>query len=147
MSEKRSKIRSFQELKVLKSARQVQKTIALLVNKFPNNEEYRLKDQMVRASRLIARNIAEGYGRYHYQENIQFCRQSRGSLNELSNDLLTALEEQYIEQREYDDTSLEIKNSHKLLNGYIRYLKEAKENSSVKEEHTIYDIVPDPYNQ
>ena len=46
----------------------------------PEEEKYNLSSQMRRAAVSITANIAEGYGRYHYQENIQFCRQSRGVL-------------------------------------------------------------------
>ncbi|MDZ7692561.1 MAG: four helix bundle protein [Balneolaceae bacterium] len=146
MSEKSPQVRSFQDLKVWKRARRVQRMVAQIVISFPNYEEYRLKDQMIRSSRSIARNIAEGYGRYHYQENIQFCRQSRGSLSELLNDLLTALEEKYIKRNEYDDARNEIENCHKLLNGYIRYLKKAKENYTAEEKDTIYDAFTEPNN-
>lgn len=99
MSKKESNIRSFEDLKVWRCARKLQRKIAKLVKTFPKEEKYRLTDQMIRSSRSVPRNIAEGYGRYHYQENIQFCRQSRGSLAELKNDLTTAYEEKYIETK------------------------------------------------
>jgi four helix bundle protein len=51
---------------------------------------------MLRASRSTTHNIAEGFGRYHYQENIQFCRQSRGSLFELKDQLICSLDEGFI---------------------------------------------------
>ena len=73
---------SFKELEVLKSAREHRKSISKLIKSFPKEEKYRLIDQILRSSRSVAANIAEGFGRYHYQENIQFCRQARGSLNE-----------------------------------------------------------------
>lgn len=49
--------------------------------------------QMRRASTSVTNNIAEGHGRYHYQENTQFCRQSRGSVAELIDDLNICLDE------------------------------------------------------
>lgn len=147
MDKKKSQIRSFQKLKVWKRARRVQRMVAQIVKSFPKHEEYRLKDQVVRSSRSIARNIAEGYGRYHYQENIQFCRQARGSLSELSNDLLTSLEEKYISRDEYDEICMDIENCYKFLNGYIRYLKKAKENCKAGEDETGYDVVLDSNNR
>ena len=53
---------------------------------------------MRRASLSLTNNIAEGHGRYHFQENIQFCRISRGSLMELIDDLNTCIDEKYSEQ-------------------------------------------------
>ena len=82
---------------------------------------------MIRASRSATANIAEGYGRYHFQENIQFCRQSRGSLYELMDHVLTAEECSYIEKDKSDALTHDIVSAIRLLNGYIKYLKTRKE--------------------
>jgi four helix bundle protein len=71
-------IHTFEELEVYKLAREFRKEIGKLIKKLPEVEKYNLKSQMRRAKLSVTNNIAEGYGRYHYQENIQFCRQSRG---------------------------------------------------------------------
>jgi four helix bundle protein len=55
--------------------------------KLPTEEKYNVISQMRRAALSVTNNIAEGHGRYHFQENIQFLRQSRGSLDELLDDL------------------------------------------------------------
>jgi four helix bundle protein len=44
-----------------------------LTKRFPNEEKYRLADQIIRSSRSIGNNIAEGHGRFHYQDNIRFA--------------------------------------------------------------------------
>ena len=94
---------------------------------FPKEEKYRLSDQMIRSSRSATDCIAEGYGRYHYQENIQFCRQARGSLYEIMNQTDTALECEYIEQNYFDDMIEKNKNAIRVLNGYVNYLRRRKE--------------------
>lgn len=38
--------------------------------------------QMIRAADSMAANLGEGFGRYFYRENRQFCFYSRGSLLE-----------------------------------------------------------------
>jgi four helix bundle protein len=38
--------------------------------------------QLIKAADSVASNLSEGYGRYHYKENKQFCYYSRGSLHE-----------------------------------------------------------------
>lgn len=131
-------IYSFEDLKVWQCSRDLQKRISQVVKTFPKSETYRLADQMIRSSRSVARNIAEGYGRYHFQENIQFCRQSRGSLTELLNDLITAYDEKYITQEKLNDFRNDIELCHKLLNGYISYLKKAKNEYRTKEDSVIY---------
>lgn len=132
------KIQSFQDLKVWKLARKIRNEIFELVKKFPKTEKYRLTDQMIRSSRSISDNIAEGYGRFHYQENIQFCRISRGSAYELINQLLTAHDCSYISVEELDHHQSQVTDCMQLLNGYIRYLKRAKSASSVQEDATTY---------
>jgi len=98
-----------------------------LCKKFPTEEKFRLADQMIRASRSSTANIAEGYGRFHFQENIQFCRQSRGSLFELIDHVLVAEECEYIESNEKEELIDHIISAIRLLNGYIKYLKTRKD--------------------
>ena len=74
--------KNFKDLEICKKARELRNEVSTLTKSFPKEERYMLISQRVRASRSVTANIAEGYGRSHYQENIQFCRQSRGSLTE-----------------------------------------------------------------
>jgi len=101
-----------------------------LVEKFPEKEKFALSDDMTRAARSATHNIAEGFGRFHFQENVQFCRQSRGSLDELLDQLITALDEKYITEDEYNRGKALVDKSLALLNGYINYLLRAKQQTS-----------------
>jgi four helix bundle protein len=125
----KNKIISFEELNCWKACRDVRRNVMKLIKKFPPEEKYALTDGMRRASRSITENIAEGFGRYHFQENIQFCRHSRGSLHELIDQFITALDEEYITKTEYSDGRTLIKKALSLLNGYINYLIQAKSNN------------------
>lgn len=89
---------SFEDLDVWKLARGFRNEISMLIKKFPDDEKYKLTDQIIRSSRSITANIAEGYGRFHYQENIQFCRVARGSLTETKDHLICAFDCQYISE-------------------------------------------------
>ena len=70
----RKSLKSFDELECWKACTEVRRFITGLVKKYPKEERYSLVDDMKRAARSTTHNIAEGYGRFHYQENIQFCR-------------------------------------------------------------------------
>jgi four helix bundle protein len=85
--------RSFEDLEVYTAAREFRKQIYKLIKKLPPEETYNLASQMRRAALSLTNNIAEGHGRFFYQENIQFCRISRGSLMELIDDLNTCIDE------------------------------------------------------
>jgi len=101
---------------------------------------------MIRASRSIGNNISEGYGRYHYQENIQFCRQSRGSGYELIDHLITAIDCNYIKNKEFTDLRNKVIECIKMINGYIGYLNRQKSSNSVKEPFDIYDSEEQKFN-
>jgi four helix bundle protein len=116
----------FRELEVWKEARKFRISISTLTKKFPDYEKYKLTDQLLRASRSITANIAEGYGRFHYQENIQSCRQARGSLMECLDHLICSLDENYISKEKLSEFEEHFNKILKLLNGYILYLKNRK---------------------
>lgn len=126
----KKKISSFEDLDVWQKSRELRKNISKLIRDFPESEKFRLVDQIVRSSRSITSNIAEGYGRFHYQENIQFCRQARGSLYELLDHLNIALDEKYIKENKYKNFREQIFDIIRMLNGYIRYLKNKKDKNN-----------------
>ena len=113
---------SFEELETWKLARQLKIDLKTLTNQFPVHEQFRLTDQIIRSSRSVCANIAEGLGRFHYKDNSRFCRNARGSLFETLNHLIDAQDEGYISE----ETLIEFKNRllhcNKVLNGYIAYL-------------------------
>jgi len=115
-----------EDLEIWRITRNFRKDISILVKFLPNDEKYRLTDQLLRSSRSVTANIAEGFGRYHYQENIQFCRQARGSLLETLDHLYVALDEKYIEENKFLDLRQKMNHCLKVLNGYIHYLQSKK---------------------
>ena len=82
---------------------------------------------MIRAARSVTANIAEGFGRYHYKESIQQFRIARGSLYELLDHIVVALDNNYMNGEEFKEQEKRIESGVKLLNGYVRYLKTRKE--------------------
>jgi four helix bundle protein len=123
--------KSFEELKCWQEGRKLLKFISSLSKKLPGNE-FDLKDNMLRAARSVTGNIAEGFGRFHHQEKIQFCRQSRGSATEVLDDLITCSDEGYITDSELEQGRKLINSTCALINGYITYLANAKEVSKDK---------------
>ena len=122
-------IKSFEDLECWKQCTNLRRHLSQLIKDYPNHEKFLLVDQIKRASRSTTNNIAEGYGRYHHQENIQFCRQSRGSLYELLDHAIISLDEKYISKEEFEELRTMVNNALRVLNGYINYLKKAKDKS------------------
>jgi len=121
------KFKSFEDLECWKEARLLRIYIKNnIIPKFPDFEKYDLTSQIRRASRSIGANISEGYGRYNYQENIQFCRTARGSLTETLNHAINAFDDKYINEDELDEIRKQYSKTLILINGYIKYLKNRK---------------------
>ncbi len=121
-------VKSFEELECWKSSRELRVfTSKAVISNFPADERYALTSQLRRSSRSVSDNIAEGYGRFHHQENIQFCRIARGSLHESLNQVLTAEEEGYIDENVVIEYRNIFKKTEAILNGYINYLTKAKQ--------------------
>lgn len=121
----------YYELPVYKSCRDFRKKVSAITRKyFPKNEEYLLKSQVLDSSRSVTANIAEGFGRFHYQENIQFCRQARGSLDETLEHMVIAYDDKYIPKEVLSEINKDYKECLKQLNGYIKYLKTVKQSGT-----------------
>ena len=118
---------TFEDLEAWQKGRQLRKDLSQLARKLPSSEKFRLADQLLRASRSVTANIAEGYGRFHYQENIQFCRQARGSLFELLDHLSVAYDEEYISEKKLVEVKEQIFEVIRMLNGYVKYLKSRRD--------------------
>jgi four helix bundle protein len=118
---------SFEDLEVYRAAREFRKKIYHIIKRLPAEEKHNLAAQMRRAATSLTNNIAEGHGRYHYQENIQFLRQARGSLEELLDDLNICLDEEYFPEEELRSLKEEGFDLLHRINGYIAYLRKRKE--------------------
>ncbi|MES2004047.1 MAG: four helix bundle protein [Bacteroidota bacterium] len=119
-------VSGFETLEVWKEARLFRKMIITLCREFPADEKFRLIDQVKRSSRSVTANISEGYGRFHYLDNIKFCRDARGSLNETLDHLTVAFDESYISLESFTVRKMQYEKVLRLLNGYIGYLKKQK---------------------
>jgi four helix bundle protein len=127
-------IRSFEELDCWKVSTELRRELAVVIRTYPADEKYALISQIRRASRSVTNNLAEGFGRYHYQESIKFCRTSRGSLTELMDHLIIAADERYISSDQLVIYKSKIERCKALVNGFINYLKKAKDSGSKAEE-------------
>ena len=136
--------RGFEELDVWKEARKLRQAIDALTKKLPAEKKFVLRPQMRRAALSITNNIAEGQGRYHYQENTQFLRVARGSLEEVLDDLTVCEDEEYLPREIIAQLRARLASVERLLNGYIRYLLNQKTAASVREGTAEYLAVPQP---
>lgn len=127
---------TFEDLDVYRAAREFRKATYAVARCLPELEKYGLACQMRRAAVSLTNNIAEGHGRFHYPDQIRFMLQSRGSLEELVDDLNVCLDEKYLSPAKVEELKEKGQSVLALLNGYLRYLR--KRSSAVAEPSPAY---------
>ncbi|OFX21229.1 MAG: hypothetical protein A2041_06825 [Bacteroidetes bacterium GWA2_31_9b] len=98
-----------------------------VIPKLPSDKKFNLNIQIRKASISGTANISEGYGRYHYQEGIQFYRISRGSIYELKDHLISCYDFNFINKDIFEKGIALIEEAKITLNGYIKYVNSQKE--------------------
>jgi four helix bundle protein len=117
------------EFELYNVAREFRKRMYRVVKQLPVDEKYALANQIRRAAISVTNNIAEGHGRRHYQENIRFCRISRGSVDELIDDLNICHDEGYGDRTMIEQLRMEPYDLIRRINSYIAYLRKSKQGS------------------
>jgi len=124
---------TFEEIEVYQVAREFRKAMYRVAKQLPESEKFGLASQIRRAAVSLTNNIAEGHGRYHYLEQIKFMLQSRGSLEELIDDLNICVDENYLPEVEIAPLKENGWRVRQLIDGYVRYLRSRKAANAVGE--------------
>jgi len=113
----------------------------------PMDEKWHLNQQIRRSAQSVPANLAEGHGRFYYQDNVRFCYIARGSLTETYTHLLLAHDLKYISDELFNRLKSQIEELIRIINGYIAYLKRSKRgekepgaNYAIRETSTEYHV-------
>jgi four helix bundle protein len=117
------KFQTFEDLEVYKAAREFRKAMYAVTRCLPDLEKYELGRQIRRAAVSLTNNMAEGHGRFHYPDQIRVFLHSRGSLEELVDDLNVSLDENYIPSADIAKLKEQSREVLILINAYLRYLR------------------------
>ena len=121
------------DLEIYKLAEQLSDIIWNIVLKWDYFSKVTVGKQIVDSADSIAANIAEGYGRYHYKENRNFCYYARGSLEETKAWLRKSVRRGLLDLSEYPALAEIIDILPKQLNAYINSIgSQAPHGASVK---------------
>src|SRR2546430_14169583 len=135
--------RTFEDLEVYKAAREFRKAMYRVHRRLPDFGKYELGSQVRRAAVSLTNNMAEGHGRFHYPDQIRFFLHSRGSLEELVDDLNTCLDENYLSSDQVAKLKAQARGVLILINGYLRYLR--NRSSTVREsDGADSDLIDEP---
>lgn len=144
--EEKAVYQTFEDLDAYKTAREFRRAMYGVARRLPDSEKFGLASQVRRAAVSLTNNIAEGHGRFHYLDQIKFMLQARGSLEELLDDLNVCQDEAYLSA---DDISLLKEHAwrvHKVLNGYIRFLRGRNCRVSARVKEDEYEYVAETDN-
>ena len=97
-----------------------------LLPRIPADERWSLTEQLRRSVQSVPANIAEGYGRFYFQESVRFCYIARGSLEESFSHLALAHRLGYLDDETHERLNDQIAGLRRMINGYISFLKESK---------------------
>jgi four helix bundle protein len=133
---------TFEDLEVYQVAREFRKMMYRVARLLPEDETFALASQIRRPAVSLTNNIAEGHGRFHFLEQIKFMLQARGSLEELLDNLNVCTDETYLSEDEIQKLKSEGWRVHKLINGYIRFLRgrAAGDSSRIAEASSDHDL-------
>jgi four helix bundle protein len=109
-------VSSYRDLKVFQLADELDSSLFNLTNKFPRIEDYGITSQLRRAMSSVVANIAEGFGRKHYQqEYVRFLTFARASCNESREHLRMAFKRGYCSIDEFNPLDDKLDHVGKML--------------------------------
>ena len=117
-------VSTFEDLEVYRKARQFRKAMYHVARRLPEIEKFGLASQIRRAAVSLTSNIAEGHDRYHYLDQIKFTLHSRGSLEELVDDLNVCEDEKCLPAEQIASLKEGGWRVRQLIDGYVRYLRQ-----------------------
>ncbi len=142
MESTNKKYGTFEDLEVYSAARELRKRMYAVAKSLPDFEKFALALQIRKAAVSLTNNIAEGHGRYHYIDNVRFVLISRGSLEELVDDLNICQDETYLPSDAVATLRQDAFSLLRQINGYIRYLRQSKSgaNLAIHDSSASYEV-------
>lgn len=106
-----------------------------ITSRFPNEEKFGLTSQFRRAAVSIEANIAEGYKKLGRADKLRFMNISQGSLEECRDYIILSRDLLFIDQAQFCLLYSAIEETSKLLNGYIRGIRN---NTAIKNDDETF---------
>lgn len=108
-----------EELRIYQSSMEMADEIWKIVIQWDYFSKDTIGKQLVKAADSVSANLSEGFGRFYYKEEKQYCYYSRGSLSETKTWLTKANNRNLISDEDFNRYSELIKDMGIKLNNYI----------------------------
>lgn len=109
-----------EELRVYNKSMEVAEIVWDYVSKWDYFAKDTVGKQLVRSVDSVSANLSEGFGRFHYKENKQFCYYSRGSLYESKTWIKKAKTRKLIDEETSEKLLSDLSDISVKLNNYIK---------------------------
>jgi four helix bundle protein len=119
------KIERFEDLKCWQEARTLRKMVSKITHRLKVRRDFVLCNQIRSASLSVMSNIAEGFESNTDKEFINFLNYARHSCGEVRNHLYAALDDDYINTRDFEKIYDQACTTGKLISGFISYLRKS----------------------
>ena len=125
-----AKFERFEDVEAWRAARELSRAVYQITSDGQFARDFGLRDQIRRAAVSVLSNIAEGFEREGNKEFLQFLSMAKGSCGEVRAQLYVALDQQYINQAQFDSISNKALSISQMLSGLIRYLRQSDKHGS-----------------
>ena len=118
-----AQISCFEEMPVWQEARALVNQVYNITNQGSFGKDFQFIDHLRRTAISIPSNIAEGFERDGNKEFINFLSIAKGSCGEFRCQLYIALDQNYINQKQFNEIHQKLIDVTKSINNLMRYLK------------------------
>jgi four helix bundle protein len=118
-------IKQFEDLEIWQLSRELDKKIFSLTEKEKFSKDFGMRNQIRDASGSIMDNIAEGFGRGGNREFVNFLTYSIGSCSETQSQLYRALDRNYINETEFNESYNLSKTIITKCGSFVTYLNKS----------------------
>lgn len=119
-------VQKFDDLEIWQLARKIYQKISFLSEKMKRNYDYRFAEQIKAAAGSVMDNIGEGFERNSRLEFLNSLSISKGECGELKSQLYRALDDKYIDPKEFEELYGEIEMEIKKIAAFTIYLNNSK---------------------
>jgi four helix bundle protein len=124
---------TFKDLRIFQIAENLNHEIEKIIETLPPSERFRLKDQILRSSRSISANIAEGYAKKAYQADlVKHLRYALGSSDETQSHIQLITKSKLIEDEKLTGLMRQYKNLSVRIVNFINTIQKTNHSQAIR---------------
>jgi len=132
-------ITRFEEIEAWKTSRQLTNSIYSHTNQAGFSRDFGLRDQIRRASVSVMSNIAEGFESRTDVQFINFLGMARASAGEVRAQLYIALDQKYITEEQFKETSAIAETCARQIASFMKYLESNSRPRRISDDSADYE--------